>query len=401
MPTCYIHDVLNGWKEDSMWRYIVLAAVTVSIILFGISLIDASSDGEVRANTILVGSTDTSGFARATGPLDWQFPRDFGPHLDYQTEWWYYTGNVATDDGRRFGFQFTIFRRGIEPGEGADDSEWRTDQLYMAHFTVSDVGGDQFFHEERFSRGSAGLAGASVDPAYHVWLENWEVRALDDEATQTQITANTDDYGVDLMLDQVKSIAFQGVNGLSQKGEEVGNASYYYSLPRLATEGSIRIGDETFTVSGYTWKDHEFSTSALGGDALGWDWFGLQFDDDRELMVGQIRLVDGERDPYFGGLLINADGSTEYLDAEAFTITSTNSWTSPHTGAVYPSGWTIQVNPANSAPFSLTLTPQLLDQELYGGDIAYWEGSVRISGDVSGYGYAELTGYVDAMTGRF
>ncbi|MCL4246514.1 MAG: carotenoid 1,2-hydratase [Anaerolineae bacterium] len=384
-----------------MWRYIVLAAVVVSIILFGVSLIDASSSDEVRASTILMSSADTSGFARAFDARDWQFPRDFGPHPDYQTEWWYYTGNVATEDDRRFGFQFTIFRRGIAPGEAADGSEWRTDQLYMAHFTVSDVADDQFFHEERFSRGSAGLAGATVDPAYRVWLENWEVRALDADATQTQITADTDVYGINLILDQVKPAALQGDSGLSQKSDAPGNASYYYSLSRLATQGQIRIGDRTFSVTGYTWKDHEFGTSALGADALGWDWFGLQLDDDRELMVGQIRLVDGERDPYFGGLLVNPDGTTEYLDAESFTIESTDTWTSPHTGAVYPSGWTIRVNPSGSAPFSLMLTPQILDQELHGGGIAYWEGSVRISGDLTGYGYAELTGYVDAMTGRF
>lgn len=384
-----------------MWRYIVLSAVVVSVILFGVSLIDANSSDGVRASTILMGSADTSGFARAFDARDWQFPRDFGPHPDYQTEWWYYTGNVATEDDRRFGFQFTIFRRGIAPGEAADGSEWRTDQLYMAHFTVSDVAGDQFFHEERFSRGSAGLAGATVDPAYRVWLENWEVRALDADATQTQITADTDAYGISLTLDQVKPIAFQGDGGLSQKSEAPGNASYYYSLSRLATQGQIRIGDEQFEVHGYTWKDHEFGTSALGDDAFGWDWFGLQLDDDRELMVGQIRLVDGGRDPYFGGLLVNPDGTTEYLDAESFTIESIDTWTSPHTGAVYPSGWTIRVNPSGSAPFSLTLTPQILDQELHGGGIAYWEGSVRISGDLTGYGYAELTGYVDAMTGRF
>jgi predicted secreted hydrolase len=169
----------------------------------------------------------------------------------------------------------------------------------------------------------------------------------------------------------------------------------------LAAAGTIAIGDEVFNVSGYAWKDHEFSTSALGGSAVGWDWFGLQLDDRRELMVGQIRQTDGTRDPYFGGLLINADGSTVYLPADTFEIEQTSTWTSPHTGAVYPSGWIIRVNPPDAESFTLTLTPQLLDQELAGGNIAYWEGSVHITGDVTGYGYAELTGYVDAMTGRF
>jgi predicted secreted hydrolase len=384
-----------------MWRYLVLGALMLAVVIFGFSLIDAGASDTVAGSAILVGSPDTTGFARAFESLDWEFPRNFGPHPEYQTEWWYYTGNVATEDGRRFGFQFTVFRRGISPQAVDGGSEWRTNQLYMAHFTVSDIEGGRFYHDERFSRGAAGLAGATIDPRYRVWLENWQVEALDDDATLTRIIAQADGYAVALTLDQRKPPALQGDRGLSAKGEEPGNASHYYTLSRLATDGTITIGDETFTVEGYAWKDHEFSTSALGANALGWDWFGLQFDDNRELMVGQIRLVDGGRDPYFGGLLIHEDGTTEYLPADAFTIEATGTWESPHTGAVYPSGWVIAVNPPQSEAFSITVTPQMLDQELHGGGIAYYEGSVRIGGDATGYGYAELTGYVDAMTGRF
>jgi predicted secreted hydrolase len=384
-----------------MWRYVILGALVLGVVIFGVSLIDASGDSEVEANTVLMGSPDATGFARAIEPLDWQFPRDFGAHPDFQTEWWYYTGNVATADGRRFGYQFTIFRRGLLPGAVAGDSEWRTNQLYMVHFTVTDVDGQQFYHDERFSRGSADLAGATIDPTYRVWVENWQVAALNDDATLTQIRAAQEGAAVNLTLEQLKPPALQGDEGLSAKSEEVGNASYYYSLSRLATNGTITIGDETFDVTGYTWKDHEFSTSALGSTALGWDWFGLQFDDNRELMVGQIRQADGGFDPNFGGLLINPDGTTQYLDADDFTIEPTGEWTSPHTGAVYPSGWQISVRPDESEAFTFNVTPQVLDQELHGGGIAYWEGTVRIDGDVSGYGYAELTGYVDAMTGRF
>jgi predicted secreted hydrolase len=382
---------------------LIIAALAVAVA--GFSLIDGGDATEVGASAALAPvPTDLSGYARAVEPRDWQFPRDFGPNPEFLTEWWYYTGNIGTEDGRRFGYQFTIFRRSITP-TAADGGEWRTNQLYMAHLGLSDVEGGRFFHQERFSRGSAGLAGAQSEPLYRVWLEDWEVVALDADAQQTQIRAHFDDDGtrvaLDFTLDQAKPPALQGVDGLSAKSGEIGNASYYYSLTRLLTSGTITIGGEQFAVTGASWKDHEFSTSALGSDALGWDWFGLQLDDNRELMIGQIRLISGGRDPYFGGLLVNPDGTTRYLPPEDFTIEATGSWTSPHTGAIYPSGWRIAVQMPDGGTLDLVATPQLLDQELHGGGIAYWEGTVRLSGDATGYGYAELTGYVDALTGRF
>jgi predicted secreted hydrolase len=388
-----------------MGRILILGVVVLAVAVFGFSLIDVSGGGDVAASAVLLGTAgDTTGFERAVAPLDWQFPRDFGAHEAYQTEWWYYTGNVQTEDGRRFGYQFTIFRRAIAPPTARADSEseWRADQLYMAHFGLSDVAGERFFHEERFSRGGADLAGATADPRYHVWLEDWQVTALDSSAQTTRISAQmAEGAALDLTLTQTKPPALHGDGGLSAKSSDAGNASHYYSLTRLATEGTITIGGETFTVSGATWKDHEFSTCALGSDGVGWDWFGLQLDDNRELMVGQIRLADGRRDPSFGGLLVNPDGTTRYLPSDSFTIEALDSWESPHTGAVYPSGWTITVETGDGAPLRLTVTPQLLDQELHGGGIAYWEGTVRLEGDITGYGYAELTGYADSLTGRF
>jgi predicted secreted hydrolase len=384
-------------------RILILLGVVLAVVIVGFSLISVSgAGGEVNASAVLANlDTDISGYSRAIEPREWQFPLDFGAHPDFQTEWWYYTGNLADESGRRFGYQFTIFRRAISPLEEDTASEWRTNQLYMGHFAVSDVGGDQFFHDERFSRAGAGLAGADIEPNYRVWLGGWQVIGLNDDDTQTRVTASTGDVTLDLTLDQTKPPALQGDNGLSAKSAEAGNASYYYSLTRLQTGGTITIGGEMFTVSGTSWMDHEFGTSALGGDARGWDWFGLQLDDNRELMVGQIRRTDGAKDPYFGGLLVNSDGSTQYLPADAITIESGATWTSPHTGAVYPAGWDISVDTGEGDPLDLTLTPQIPDQELHGGGIAYWEGTVRISGDATGYGYAELTGYADSMLGRF
>jgi predicted secreted hydrolase len=385
-----------------MWRFVILGLVIVGIVVFGFSLIDSGGAGDVTASALLSDvDLDTGAYARAIGAWDWQFPADFGAHPDFQTEWWYYTGNLADESGRRFGYQFTIFRRAITPESFDTGSEWRANQIYMVHFTVSDIESGKFYHDERYSRGGAGLAGATSEPRYHVWLEDWQIEVLDDAAKMTTITAATEDVAVDLKLEQIKPPALHGENGLSPKSADPGNASYYYSLSRLLTEGTITVGDQVFNVSGTTWKDHEFSTSALGSDALGWDWFGLQFDDNRELMVGQIRKADGSKEPAFGGLLINEDGSIRYLKAEDFTIEATGAWTSPHTGATYPSGWEITLNDVDGQPLRFTVTPLMLDQELNSSDIAYWEGAVRLSGDVTGYGYAELTGYANTMTGRF
>jgi predicted secreted hydrolase len=192
----------------------------------------------------------------------------------------------------------------------------------------------------------------------------------------------------------------QGDKGLSPKSGVAGNASYYYSLSRLLTTGTVRVGDQTYTVTGASWKDHEFSTSALGEQALGWDWFGLIFDDNTELMLGQIRLTDGTKEPAFGGMFVYPDGSTRYLPSDTFTIEATGTWTSPHTGATYPSGWNVRIDDGELR-LNFTITPVIADQELHGTNIAYWEGAVDVRGDVQGFGYAELTGYVDSMQGRF
>ena len=388
-----------------MWRWIVLALGAILIVVFGFSLVGTNSGGSVDASTQFASvSSDITGYTRAIEPRTWNFPQDFGAHPDFQTEWWYYTGNVTTTDGHRFGYQFTIFRRAIQPPDKtvASTSEWRSNQIYMAHFAVSDIGGGQYYHVQRFSRAGAELAGATTDPNYHVWIEDWQINATDATSKNTTIKADAGQFAVDLNLEQIKPPALQGQNGLSPKSDEPGNASYYYSLTRLLTNGSIRINDQTFTVSGTTWKDHEFSTSALGTTAQGWDWFGLQLDDNRELMLGQIRLQNGGHEPAFGGILVQPDGTTHYVKSTDFTLEVTDQWKSPHNGATYPAGWNITVNTGDSQPLKISLKPLLADQELHGsGNVDYWEGAVQISGDQSGYGYAELTGYVQAMTGRF
>lgn len=383
------------------WKIIFIALVIMIITIFGISLVNVGGNGDVSATTSLTApDVNLDDFARAVEPYDWNFPEDFGAHPEFLTEWWYYTGNVATEEGQRFGYQFTIFRRAITPENTETESEWRTNQVYLVHFTVSDIDANNFYHDQRFSRGGAGLAGATTDPVYRVWIEDWEILAQNEEASLVTIQAEADDFSINLTLEQTKEPALQGDDGLSQKSEEVGNASYYYTLSRLLTTGEITIDGEVFTVSGNTWKDHEFSTSALGTGAQGWDWFGLIFDNNTELMVGQIRLQDGGVEPAFGGLMIYPDGTTEYLPSSSFEITPTDFWISPHTGAEYPSGWQMRVS-TEEGVLNFEVEPLMQDQELADTDPSYWEGAVKISGELTGYGYAELTGYTGSMQNRF
>lgn len=385
------------------WRVMTLLLLIGLVLIFGISLIEPFDGSALKARTQFEAPPlHDAGFARAIDPWDWQFPRDHGAHPEFQTEWWYYTGVLATDDGRRFGFQFTIFRRAISPLEPGSDSEFRTRDIYMAHFTISDIAAGRFYHDQRYSRGGAGLAGAISSEQmarYRVWLEDWQVIAQTDDATRQRISAASDDFALDLTLTQIKPPALQGDSGLSPKSEEIGNASYYYSLTRLVTSGTITVGAQTFTVSGNTWMDHEFSTSALGDGAQGWDWFGLIFENGSELMIGQIRQIDGSIEPAFGGLLVYPDGDTRYLGASDFTLSVTDTWRSPHTDADYPAGWDVEITGDDGFRFSVA--PLQADQELHNAGIRYWEGAVQVSGGVSGYGYAELTGYVDSMQNRF
>ena len=382
------------------WRILTLLLAFVALVVIGARQIEPAGEATLNAYSQLEApAEDASGYVRAIEPWDWQFPRDHGAHPQFQTEWWYYTGVLASDADRRFGFQFTIFRRALSPLGSTTESEFRTNDIYMAHFTVSDIANEAFYHDVRYSRGGGGLAGAIVDPRLRVWLEEWQILAGNDDATVLGISAASADFAIDLQLEQVKPPALQGDNGLSAKSAAIGNASYYYSLTRLAASGSMTIGGESFLVRGYTWMDHEFSTSALGENARGWDWFGLIFDNDSELMLGQIRQIDGSIEPVFGGLLVYPDGGARYLDSDSFSLRVTDTWRSPHSDAVYPAGWEIEILGAEG--FKFGVTPLQADQELHSSDIIYWEGAVRVSGDVSGYGYAELTGYAGSMQNRF
>ena len=347
---------------------------------------------------------DTMGFSRAEGPVPLAFPADHGPHDDFQTEWWYYTGNLKAETGEHFGYQLTFFRRALAPPDQRTrrDSVWAADQVYMAHLALTDVSGGKHYSFEKLARGAAGLAGAQAEP-FRVWLEDWSVAAADGAGRGLKSTSDTAksaeaDWGaggpvrlraaahdpasghslsLDLNLADRKGPILQGDQGYSRKGPEPGNASYYVSQPRITTVGTVTVGREVFTVDGLSWMDHEWSTSALGADQVGWDWFSIQLDGNTELMLFQLRRADGRVDAFSSGTLIAADGSTRQLGPGDFSIQSNGRWRSPRTGGEYPAAWRVTVP---SADLVLSISPWLADQEM---DVSqkYWEGRGEGGGD--------------------
>lgn len=356
----------------------------------------------------LQSSQGAEGFARATQARVMKFPDDHGPHLDYQTEWWYYTGNLVATDGRRFGYQLTFFRRGITPGasngnsstvEPTRASDWATNQIYFAHFALTDEKNNSHTASEIFSRGAAGLAGASGSP-FRVWIENWSAEGLNVDASSVHLRAQDEKIALDLELNSSKPPVVHGENGLSLKTAQVGNASYYVSFTRMSTQGTVTINGELFAVTGTSWFDHEWGTTGLGPNAAGWDWFSIQLDDNREVMFFQIRNKDGSVEPLSSGTLVEANGAPTFLKREDVRVTVENYWTSGSSQGKYPAEWHVEIP---SAQIDLKLVPLIADQEMR-VSFTYWEGAVNIMGTsngkaVRGQGYVEMTGYAAQTRG--
>lgn len=323
-----------------------------------------------------------------------EFPRDFFDHPDFQTEWWYYTGNVRAQDGHRFGFELTFFRRAVDR-ERTQTDPWDVHDLYLAHFAVSDLDGRRYFHSERLNRAGPGIAGVSA-PSSRLWNGNWQVRW---NGSDQQLQAIGSDVQLQLKLHAEKPPVVHGEKGVSQKAADAGHASYYFSLTRLAADGNLDIDGAKYEVSGLAWMDHEFFTHQLEADQAGWDWICVQLDDNTELMLFRIRRKNGAVDPYSAGTFIDALGKAAHLRSNDFTMRPlAETWTSPATHATYPIAWKIE---GPSLGIELDTRTKLADQELAarGGFVpSYWEGAVSVEGRhgtsaVKGVGYLEMTGY--------
>ncbi|MCB1877732.1 MAG: carotenoid 1,2-hydratase [Chromatiales bacterium] len=331
-----------------------------------------------------MGGQADDGYLRAVQPREFRFPQDHGAHTGFQTEWWYVTGNLDGEDGRRFGFQWTLFRIALRPDAPESSSAWRVSHIWMGHFALSDGASGRHLSFERFSREALGLTGVEGEPP-RVWLENWSMNFA---AEPWRLQAETPEIGLDLNLSPLGGVVLQGDRGLSQKSSAPGNASYYYSVPRLQASGRIRLNGKELAVSGLAWLDREWSTSALGPDQQGWDWFSLQLDDGSDLMYYRLRRAGGSTDPHSAGTLRTAEGEVVHLGSTDVELRPSDSWTSPE-GTVYPVAWQMSI-PSRS--LELTIKPLIPDQEMR-LRVRYWEGAVDVSGSRQGRGYLELAGY--------
>ncbi len=338
-------------------------------------------------------STAAGEFRKALPGYTFAFPRDHYSHDEFRTEWWYYTGHLRTENGEEYGYQLTFFRSGLAEAQ-ANPSRWAVRNLYLAHFAVSDHSRKSLRYFERINRGAVGQAGAS-ETEFRVWNGNWGVTG---DGTHQRLTAKEGDFTLNLLLASQKPPVVHGKGGISRKGEGRDQASHYYSLTRLKAEGTLNVRGKELKVTGLTWMDHEFGSTQLSPNQVGWDWFGLQLDDGTELMLYAIRKADGSTDPYSSGTWVGADGKSVGLGRKDFSVQVLDRWQSPRTKGRYPIRWRLRVPPVG---LEATVMPVFPDQELdteKSTQVIYWEGAVSAEGKrqgkpVTARGYVEMTGY--------
>lgn len=329
----------------------------------------------------------------------YEFPRDHGRHPSFKTEWWYFTGNLLTVDGKEFGYQLTFFRQGvIPPDQPVPSSGWIRRDVPFAHFAVSRISENKFHHFERLVRGGFGEAGFE-DGSRLAWIGNWECTRTGPH--DFRLRASEGDIRIDLKLTAEKLPVAHGLNGASRKSDAEGGASHYYSLTRMTTAGTIQTGTSSVAVTGSSWFDHEWASNQLTTEQVGWDWFSLQMDDGSELMLFQIRRKDGTTDPSSSGTFVRADGTSSHIPYGSFRLEPVSTWQSLASSGRYPVKWKVIIPNLN---LELMVVARLENQELQGEPFTYWEGAVTAKGTMGGIGttakgYLEMTGYGGPIRG--
>jgi len=304
----------------------------------------------------------------------YDFPRDHFNHPDFQTEWWYYTGNLQTPDHHRFGFELSFFRQAAQPLDG-ETGTWRADQIYLAHLALTDIDGGSFYHTERLNRAGPGLAGADFARRTY-WNGNWHVRWKSLETAEQELQAVCDRFTLTLNLRPEKPLVIHH------------KASPYISFSRLAASGELKWNGQTLALRGLAWMDHEFFNNPPGSGFGGWDWFSIQLDNHEEVMLYRFRSNPASS----SGTYIDASGAAHFLDSTQFSLSPGHLWKR------YPVAWEISIP---SLQLQLSERPTLEDQELFTANSVsptYWEGAVTYKGRMrgrpaQGVGYLEMTGY--------
>jgi len=367
------------------------------------------SGRELLALVLAVGAlaaTPASEWETAAPGYAWDFPRDQWAHPAYRNEWWYLTGHLGVpgEAEPRFAYQFTLFRAGLSRTRPARDSAWSARALVMGHAAITDLKRRTHSFSDVLVREIPILGGFGAFPDSTIawcrapagtddtWRLVWNGEAFDVHAEDL-----AEGLAFDLSTTPEKPRVFQGPGGLSRKGDTPGAASLYTSFTRLATTGWVLADGDTLAVSGTSWMDQEFGSNQLTEKEVGWDWFSLQLDDRREVMLYLIRNAAGE--VVFGrGTCVDPAGGVRYLEPGEWTVRAQGTWKSPATGAVYPAGWEVAIP---SEGLLLAVEPLLPDQENVArrsGKLFYWEGAVGVrgrGGGSGGRGFVELTGYGD------
>ncbi|HYD76916.1 carotenoid 1,2-hydratase [Ramlibacter sp.] len=321
-----------------------------------------------------------------------RFPRDHGAHPELRTEWWYITGAVDAG-GRLFGFQLTFFRSRVDATQDMA-SAFAAKQLVFAHAAVTDVQGRRLHHDQRIARAGFGVAGAETEDT-RVRLRDWQLARGEDGVYQARLPAR--DFTLELRIAPTQPPLLQGSEGLSRKGPDPSQASYYYSLPQLAATGAITLEGRRFEVQGKAWLDHEWSEALMHPQAVGWDWIGMNLDDGSALTAFQLRRADGS--PLWdGGSFRRAGGAAAIAGQGQTRFSAQRRWTSPLTGASYPVEWEVET-PAGRYVVRALLDDQELDSRASTGAV-YWEGLSDLldgQGRRVGRGYLEMTGYAQRL----
>ena len=392
-----------------MRRRLVMRFLVLLLALLALAVAcspDTPPPPVIALHQVLGGDVDP-GFRRAERPRGFDFPRDHGPHDGFRNEWWHFIGNVETGRGVRYGFQATFFRTALAPqATPRRHSRWATNQVWMAHAALTDPHHGRHFTDERFAREAMRLAGAAAEP-FSLWVGDWRVSGLSGGLGQAgqagglgqagqaggfpwRLEVASDDFALDLELAPLTPPMLNGERGLSQKSDEPGSASYYYSVSRLDTHGTLRVGDAVHSVSGLSWLDREWSSSALAPEQTGWDWFALQLDDGADLMFYRLRDRHGNTDPHSAGSILDSGRQQTGLRAEDIAFTPKRWWRS-QSGARYPLAWELEIKPLGKR----WVVEAVLDDQEMALSVTYWEGMVvvREDGEAIGTGYLEMTGY--------